>query len=99
MYETVRYDEKSHKILESTPKMQLEAFLNGLADLYWERDILEDYAKVFGTQLELGLGKVLQPVRAALVGKTVSPSVFDVMIVLGKEESQNRLVLATKLEK
>ncbi|MCY4184308.1 MAG: glutamate--tRNA ligase [Rhodobacteraceae bacterium] len=99
LYETVRYDEKSHKILESTPKMQLEAFLNGLADLYWERDILEDYAKVFGTQLELGLGKVLQPVRAALVGKTVSPSVFDVMIVLGKEESQNRLVLATKLEK
>ncbi|MDE2738048.1 MAG: hypothetical protein OXH47_00830 [Paracoccaceae bacterium] len=50
-----------------------------------------------GSKLNLGLGKVLQPVRAALVGKTVSPSVFDVMIVLGKAESQNRLASATKM--
>ena len=95
--ETVRYDEKSQKILVSTPKKQLETFLNGLADLSWERDVLEDYAKAFGTRYELGLGKVLQPVRAALVGKTVSPSVFDIMIVLGKVESQNRLVSATTI--
>ena len=92
--ETVNYDEKSLKILSSTPKAQLNDFLSGLTDLDWERAVLEEYASAFGSKLNLGLGKVLQPIRAALVGKTVSPSVFDVMIVLGKAESQERLVAA-----
>jgi len=96
-YKNVNYDEKSLKILSSTPKAQLNDFLSGLTDLNWERAVLEEYASAFGSKLNLGLGKVLQPVRAALVGKTVSPSVFDVMIVLGKAESQNRLASATKM--
>ena len=37
------------------------------------------------------LGKVAQPLRAALTGSTVSPPVFDVMAVLGEEESIARI--------
>jgi glutamyl-tRNA synthetase len=39
----------------------------------------------------LKLGKIAQPVRLALTGKTVSPGVFEIMNVLGKEKSINRL--------
>ena len=37
------------------------------------------------------LGKVAQPLRAALTGSTVSPPVFDVMAVLGREEALARI--------
>ena len=39
----------------------------------------------------LKLGAVAQPLRAALTGKTTSPPIFDVLAVLGKEESLARL--------
>jgi glutamyl-tRNA synthetase len=42
----------------------------------------------------LGLGKVAQPLRAALTGRTVSPGIFDVLALLGQEESLKRLAAA-----
>jgi glutamyl-tRNA synthetase len=39
----------------------------------------------------LKLGAVAQPLRAALTGRTTSPGIFDVLAVLGKEESLGRL--------
>jgi glutamyl-tRNA synthetase len=43
----------------------------------------------------IGLGKLAGPLRAALAGRTVSPSVFDMMLVLGREETLARLKDAT----
>ena len=40
---------------------------------------------------ELGLGKLAQPLRAALTGQTVSPGIFDVLVLLGREESLGRI--------
>ena len=40
---------------------------------------------------DIKLGKVAQPLRAALTGRTVSPSVFEVMLTIGKEETLLRL--------
>ena len=37
------------------------------------------------------LGKIAQPLRAALTGKSVSPPVFDVMAALGREEALARI--------
>ena len=39
----------------------------------------------------LKLGKIAQPVRLALTGKTVSPGIFEILNVLGKEKSLDRL--------
>ena len=39
----------------------------------------------------LGLGKIIQPTRLALTGRTVSPGMFDVMVLLGKEKTLERL--------
>ena len=37
------------------------------------------------------LGKLAQPLRAALTGKTTSPGIFDVLTLLGREESLGRI--------
>ncbi|MCQ2363234.1 MAG: glutamate--tRNA ligase [Acidaminococcaceae bacterium] len=42
-------------------------------------------------KLGLGLGKIIQPSRLALTGRTVSPGMFDVMVLLGKEKTLARL--------
>jgi glutamyl-tRNA synthetase len=39
----------------------------------------------------LKLGKLAQPLRAALTGKTTSPGIFDVLVLLGKDESLARI--------
>jgi glutamyl-tRNA synthetase len=39
----------------------------------------------------LKLGKLAQPLRAALTGRTVSPGIFEVMVLIGREESMARL--------
>ena len=47
----------------------------------------------------LKLGKIAQPLRAALTGSTVSPPIFDVMAVLGREETLARLSDQTRTPK
>jgi len=39
----------------------------------------------------LKLGKLAQPLRAALTGRTVSPGIFEVMVPIGREETLARL--------
>ena len=45
----------------------------------------------FAERSGLKLGAVAQPLRAALTGRTTSPPIFDVLAVLGREESLARL--------
>jgi glutamyl-tRNA synthetase len=52
---------------------------------------LEASLRDFAAEEGMGLGKVAQPVRAALTGRTISPSVFEMMEILGREESLSRL--------
>ena len=39
----------------------------------------------------IGLGKIAQPLRAALTGRTTSPGIFDVIALLGRDETLARL--------
>ena len=52
---------------------------------------LEAAVRAFAEQTGQKLGKIAQPLRAALTGSTVSPPVFDVMAVLGREEALARI--------
>ncbi|OWJ70819.1 glutamate--tRNA ligase [Haematobacter massiliensis] len=57
----------------------------------WERHTLEAaVAEVAGAR-GLGLGKVAPALRAALAGRMLSPSVFDMMLVIGRDETISRL--------
>jgi glutamyl-tRNA synthetase len=57
----------------------------------WEHDALEAGLRDFASQKGLKLGAVAQPLRAALTGSTASPGIFEVMEVLGRDETLARL--------
>ena len=57
----------------------------------WTTDGLEASLKTMAEELGLGLGKLAQPLRAALTGQATSPGIFDVLVLLGREESLARI--------
>jgi glutamyl-tRNA synthetase len=57
----------------------------------WERGILEGIVAASAEAHGLSLGKLAGPLRAALSGRAVAPSVFDMMLVVGREETLARL--------
>ncbi len=57
----------------------------------WTGPALEALVRTFAEATGQKLGKIAQPLRAALTGRTVSPPVFDVMAVLGREEALARI--------
>lgn len=68
---------------------QMVPVLEALED--WSVDALEKAMRRKGEELGLGFGKIAQPLRVALTGSTASPGIFDVMVILGREESLSRL--------
>ncbi|MFA7602470.1 MAG: glutamate--tRNA ligase family protein, partial [Novosphingobium sp.] len=57
----------------------------------WTNEGLEVSLKTMAEEIGLGLGKLAQPLRAALTGQTTSPGIFDVLTLLGREESLARI--------
>ena len=57
----------------------------------WTTEALEATTKALAERLELGLGKLAQPMRAALTGTTTSPGIFDVLVLLGRDEALARI--------
>jgi glutamyl/glutaminyl-tRNA synthetase len=64
---------------------------NAVAGNALDNRALEATVKSLAGELGLGLGKLAQPLRAALTGQTTSPGIFDVLILLGREESLARI--------
>jgi glutamyl-tRNA synthetase len=64
--------------------------LSGLND--WSVPAIDSAARAFAESRGLKLGKVAQPLRAALTGRTVSPGIFEVMVLIGKDETLARLL-------
>ena len=57
----------------------------------WEAATIEAEVRAYAAEAGAKLGQVAQPLRAALTGRAVSPGVFDVFAVLGRDESLGRL--------
>ncbi len=57
----------------------------------WTMASLEATVKQMAEELGIGLGKIAQPLRASLTGQTTSPGIFDVLALLGKNESLSRI--------
>lgn len=85
-------DEKAQVLLDADARQLLASIHSALIDLDdWTIETTEEKVKAIAEAAELGLGKLAQPMRAALTGSTSSPGIFDVLILLGKKESLNRL--------
>jgi len=63
--------------------------LKGLND--WSVEAIDAAARAFAEARGLKLGKVAQPLRAALTGRTISPGIFEVMVLIGRDETLARL--------
>ena len=98
-YAPVELDPKARaKFLTPETRPQLQAVRDGLAAM--DAPGAEGLEKLFQGVAEaraLGIGKVAQPVRVALTGGTASPGIYDVVLILGKEESLRRLDAALRL--
>lgn len=77
-------DEKARDILFSV-HTALDAVHN------WDTELLEDAVRKVAEAEGVKLGQVAQPLRAALTGRKTSPGIFDVLAVLGREESLGRI--------
>jgi glutamyl-tRNA synthetase len=85
-------DEKAASLLDEPARALIgktRAALSGLQD--WSVTALEEKVRGVAEDAEIGLGKVAQPLRAALTGRTTSPGIYDVLFLLGKDESLARL--------
>ncbi|RED15390.1 glutamate--tRNA ligase [Parasphingopyxis lamellibrachiae] len=85
-------DEKAEMLLQGeTPALLagLVPYLEGLPD--WSEEALDTAVREFAETQQLKLGKVAQPLRAALTGRATSPGIFDVLTLLGREESLARI--------
>jgi len=60
----------------------------------WKHDAIEANLKTFAETQGLKLGKIAQPLRAALTGSMVSPGIFDVIAILGKDRTLERIKVA-----
>jgi glutamyl-tRNA synthetase len=64
---------------------------DGLVGADWHAASLEARLREFIGEKELKLGAIAQPLRAALTGSTASPGIFEVMEVLGRDETLGRI--------
>jgi glutamyl-tRNA synthetase len=85
-------DEKAKALLNEEGKTALAGLLPILETIAdWTAAPLEAAVKAHAEALNLKLGKVAQPLRAALTGTANSPGIFDVLEVLGRHESLARI--------
>jgi len=84
-------DGKARALLGGDAQSLLAALVPILGQAEWQAGAIEDAVRAFVDRRGLNLGTVAQPLRAALAGSTVSPPIFEVMQVLGREETLARL--------
>ncbi|MDQ2092675.1 glutamate--tRNA ligase [Rhodalgimonas zhirmunskyi] len=84
-------DEKSAKALDAASRGILNELTPHLQTASWTRDELERTLNQFAEDQGTKFGKLAGPMRAALAGRAATPSVFDMMLVLGRDESLARL--------
>jgi len=87
----IRPDEKAAKSLDDVSRGILGELTPQLQNASWNRDTLEGIVASTAEAHDMKLGKLAGPLRAALAGRAVSPSVFDMMLVLGQDETIARL--------
>jgi len=85
-------DDKAKEILDDQSAGTLRALLPRLeAVASWDAAAAEAAIRDFAEEEGLKLGAIAQPLRAALTGRATSPGIFDVMALLGREESLARI--------
>ncbi|WP_416882343.1 glutamate--tRNA ligase [Marivita sp.] len=84
-------EESAVKQLDTVSRGILQSLTPQLQNASWTRDELEAVTSRIAEEHGTKFGKLAGPMRAALAGRAVTPSVFDMMLVLGRDETVARL--------
>jgi len=87
----IERDEKAQAALDDVSRSILRQLTPQLQTASWDRDTLETVLNGFAEAHGTKFGKLAAPLRAALAGRAVTPSVFDMMLLLGRDECIARL--------
>ncbi len=83
---------KAEDVLAKGGRLHLKMLLPRLTALAeWSAATTEAVVRAYGEEIGAKLGTVAQPLRCALTGRTTSPGIFDVLSVLGRDESLGRI--------
>ena len=98
----IEREAKADKMISKDPEGfrdaldQAATLLDGLDDEAWSPEQLDTALRDLAERLDLKVGKIMQPIRIALTGQTVSEAVNDLLVVVGREESLQRIRAAQK---
>ena len=88
----IAIDEKAKPLLNPQACAVIAELLPDLSKVEpWTAEATENAVRAFAERKDIKLGAVAQPLRAALTGRLTSPGIFEVLQVLGKQESLARL--------
>lgn len=86
------YDEKSmKKVLGENTASILSDFSKILQNIAFDAEVLKEIIHDFAKENELGIGKIMMPLRLSLVGELKGPDVPEIMQIIGKEQTINRI--------
>lgn len=89
------FEDKAKAAIDAAPEGLLASLFSTLDQLpEWTMESLESALRDAAESMGLGLGKVAQPLRSALTGRAISPGIFDVLFLLGREEALHRIKAA-----
>jgi glutamyl-tRNA synthetase len=93
----LKLEAKAEKILSDEAKSVLAAAQKALMELEpWTAESLETWARDYTEANGLKLGQLAQPLRAAVTGSNVSPPIFEVIAIFGRDETVSRIEDITK---
>ena len=84
-------EEAAAKALDTVSRGILKSLTPRLQNASWTKEGLEAILNYAAAENGIGFGKLAAPLRAALAGRTATPSVFDMMLVIGRDETIARL--------
>ncbi|MFN5996992.1 MAG: glutamate--tRNA ligase [Paracoccaceae bacterium] len=84
-------EEKAAEALDTVSRGILKSLTPRLQSASWTKEALEPILTEIAAENGIGFGKLAAPLRAAIAGRTVTPSVYDMMLVIGREETVARL--------
>lgn len=87
----IRPDEKAAGKLDPVSRGILHELTPHLQTATWSREVLEELLVREAEARGLKFGALAAPLRSALAGRTATPSVYDMMLVLGRDETIARL--------
>lgn len=93
------FEEKAKKFVDGQDAKELLRAMHKVLDSLspWEEKSVEAALRTLADSLELKFGKIAQPLRASLTGRTISPGIFEIMSTLGQKETLDRLEFVISL--